>query len=326
MSIKYKVIKQEKQSDQKTKIFRCKVAGQVLGALQAYLQEHIKVGTSLTEIDRLSYYFITKNKCKPSFLNYKGYPNTICASVNRVLIHAIPSLYVLKYDDLLTIDVGCSYMGFHADFAFSIILPSKVKKRGKNTNLKRLQTQKSKLLKAVNSDNAKTIEFRVAETKADTVIKKKLSILERKQKILDATKLALDCAIEIIRPNINLQQLSSVIFNVIKKNGYFTPKEFCGHGIGRRLHEEPYIGNIPWQSPNLFLKEGMIICVEPMLLEYSDEVILANDNWTVLPADQKALSCHLEHTILITQEGNEVLTLKNKSGLVKNVFKEYDII
>lgn len=241
MKSKYKVLSQQKLQNIKVKQIRCQIAGQVLGALHDYLLDYMHPGISLADLDQLCYVFITKNNCKPSFLNYNGYPNTICASVNQVLIHAIPSSYVLKANDLVSIDVGCSYLGFHADFAFTVLIsdPNSPKLIQRiNEHLKAAQHDIKLRAKKENIDKRKLIQLPYK-------ISPQMRLLIRKQKILDVTNLVLAAAIKVIRPNVNLQQVSSVIYDEITRNGYFTPKEFCGHGIGRKLHEPPYVGNIP---------------------------------------------------------------------------------
>ena len=188
----------------KSEIRNMKIAGKCLTKVLKILKTNVKPGINVLELDKIAYNEIIKNNCKPSFLHYEGFPNTICVSINNGLIHGIPSDYILKNGDLVSVDCGCSFNNYHSDAAFTIIC-------GTKNNI-------------------------------------------RQQKIINVTKNALDNAIKIIKPNISLISIAEVIEKTIISEGYFIPSEYTGHGIGKELHEFPYVHNLKKFAINFKLK------------------------------------------------------------------------
>lgn len=238
-------------------IQKMKIAGKVLADTIVILKSSIRPGMDLLTLDKIAKNNILKNHCVPSFINYKGYKHTICASVNDILIHGIPSNYKIKTGDMVSIDIGCSFEGYHCDTAFSQVCGTPTPKQ---------------------------------------------------IKILDATYDALENAISHLKPGVSLKYICQIIENTIIDNGFYSPREYTGHGIGKQLHEDPIVPNNAYDAPNILLKEGMVIAIEPMLIENSPETFVGSDGWSV-HTKNKNLSCHAEHTVLITKKGGTILTI-----------------
>ena len=242
-----------------SQIKNIKFASQVLCKLKDKLKNMIRKNVNLLELDKFAKNFIIKNKCKPSFLNYKKYPNTICIGLNDLLIHGIPWDYKLKNGDLLTIDVGCSYNNYHSDTAFSLVVGNKC-------------TAKQK-------------------------------------KILNITNQTLKLAIKCCKDGVNLKNIAKIIYNNIIKNNFDTPIYYGGHGIGKKLHEFPFVANHPLSSIDFNLVEGMVIAIEPMIMTNDNKLKIKN-KWNIYSVNGLD-NCHAEETILITKDGCEILTSNN---------------
>ncbi|PKK94194.1 MAG: type I methionyl aminopeptidase, partial [Tenericutes bacterium HGW-Tenericutes-6] len=220
-----------------------------------------KPGVSTHHLDQLAEKFILNLGATPSFKGYHGFPGSICASINEVVVHGIPSLkHVLKEGDIITLDFGVYYKGYHADSATT---------------------------------------YPVGNIS-----------LEVKQ-LLEVTEKALYVGLEQAKPGNYVSDISHAIETFVKPYGYGIVEEFTGHGIGRELHEAPYVPNFgkPKQGP--ILKPGMTFCVEPMLNLGTKRVRILEDNWTTITADHKP-SAHFEHMIVITETGFDILTKSEK--------------
>ena len=118
-----------------------------------------------------------------------------------------------------------------------------------------------------------------------------------------------------VRPGAHLGDVGAAIERHAKKNGYSVVREFCGHGIGREMHEEPQVLNFGKPGTGQRLREGMVFTVEPMVNQGTRKVSTADDGWTVTTNDGK-LSAQFEHTVAVTRTGVEVLTLRrDEAGL-----------
>lgn len=132
------------------------------------------------------------------------------------------------------------------------------------------------------------------------------------QKLITVTEEALNKAIAIIAPGVRIGTIGATIQQFVEQQGYHLPKNYMGHGIGKQLHEEPYVPNYGKYDYGLKLVAGMTICIEPMLQIGTDETRVLSDNWTVVSLDG-TYSAHFEHTILVTAKGYEVLTANPNS-------------
>ncbi len=129
--------------------------------------------------------------------------------------------------------------------------------------------------------------------------------------LVKVTDEALQAGIDMARSGNRVGDISSAIQRVVESNGYGIVKEFTGHGVGKSLHEEPQIPNYGKAGSGPILRPGMTLAIEPMITMGSPEIIIERDGWTVRTADGKP-SCHIEHTVLVTADSPEVLTIAKK--------------
>ncbi|MDQ7796205.1 MAG: type I methionyl aminopeptidase, partial [Spirochaetia bacterium] len=127
------------------------------------------------------------------------------------------------------------------------------------------------------------------------------------QKLLNVTKECLDLAIAQIKPHARISDISRAVFSHATKNGFKVVRQYCGHGVGLEIHEDPQIPNYVSAGPNPRIMPGMVLAVEPMINVGTSDVRVLDDDWTVVTMDG-SLSAHFEHTVLVTDSGCEVLT------------------
>lgn len=132
-------------------------------------------------------------------------------------------------------------------------------------------------------------------------------ITEQDQKLIDVAKEAFYVGLNAIKPGARVGDISSAIGAFVKSKGMFVPLEFSGHGIGKNLHEDPYVQNYGVAKTGPLLKDGMVIAIEPMILQGSNEVKVLNDKWTVVSLSKKNTS-HYEHTVAIVDGHGVILT------------------
>ena len=232
-------------------------AGRIVALAHQEVQKHIKPGISTLELDRIVEQVIRANGATPSFKGYNGFPGSICASINEVVIHGIPkATTILKDGDIIAIDIGACYKGYHGDSAWSYCVG-----------------------KANPSD----------------------------EKLMNVTKEALYKGLEQAKPGNRLGDISAAIGKYAKSYGYGVVEEFTGHGVGRNLHEDPAIPNYGIPNTGPLLQPGMTLAIEPMINAGTKKVKILSDGWTTITSDRKK-SAHFEHTILITDDGCEILT------------------
>ncbi len=241
----------------KREIELMKKAGSIVELALENVHKAIKPGVSTLELDRIAYKTIIENDAIPSFLNYNGFPNTICASINETVIHGIPkNNMILKDGDIISIDVGASYKGYHGDAARTFPCGN---------------------------------------------------VSSEKLKLIEVTKQSLYEGLKFAKPGNRLSDISHAIETYAKSFGYGVVEEYTGHGIGLRLHEEPFIPNFGLPGHGPILKEGMTLAIEPMITLGKKDVEVLNDNWTVQTVD-KLPAAHYEQSIVIIDKGYEILT------------------
>ncbi|MEG1426196.1 MAG: type I methionyl aminopeptidase, partial [Oscillospiraceae bacterium] len=219
--------------------------------------EAVRPGVSTQDLDRMIREYIEKAGATPSFLGYSGFPASACISVNDVVIHGIPSKgEVLKKGDIVSIDVGANYKGFHGDNAWT---------------------------------------FPCGE------------VSEEAQKLMDATRESLFIGIAKAVPGNRLGDIGSAIQEYVEARNYSVVREFVGHGVGAKLHEDPSVPNYGTPGRGVRLLPGMTIAIEPMVNAGGCKVKILPDGWTTKTADGK-LSAHFEHSIAITPNGPVILT------------------
>lgn len=233
-------------------------AGRILAQVHDELGKIVRPGISTYEIDKEGEKLIRSFGCEPSFLNYNGYPASICVSVNEEVVHGIPShKRILKDGDIVSLDAGVIYKGYHSD---------------------------------------------AARTHAVGNISPKAA------KLIEVTKQSFFEGIKFAKPGNHLHQISEAIDAYVSGFGYGIVRSLVGHGIGRNLHEDPQIPNFAQKSKGIRLVPGMTLAVEPMVNMGTYNVCWLDDDWTVVSADG-SLSAHYENTILITEDGCEILSL-----------------
>ncbi len=254
--------------------------GTRLARIVAELVAAVSPGISTSELDRLAEQLIYRQGGFPVFKGYRShkgerpFPASICTSLNEEVVHGIPSpKRILKDGDIIGIDIGMRW-------------PS--------------QDQKSKIKNK--SDGA---EVGLITDMALTVPVGEVSPLTRR--LLDTTQGALAAGIRVLRPGMRLGGLGRVIQEAIESDGFSVVRDLVGHGVGKKLHEEPYVPNYGDPGEGEFIREGMVLALEPMAASGSAAVELAPDGWTWRTADG-SLAAHFEHTVVVTKGGAEILT------------------
>ena len=127
------------------------------------------------------------------------------------------------------------------------------------------------------------------------------------QRLLDATQASLRAAIDVVRPGATLGDIGAAVQEVVEAQGFSVVRDFVGHGIGTRMHEDPQIPNYGQRGRGLKLREGMVLAIEPMVNVGKPDVEVLKDGWTAVTADG-TMSAHFEHTVAVTATGATILT------------------
>jgi len=238
-----------------------RVAGRLAARVLEMIGPHVRPGVSTGELDRMCHEFIVHElEAIPAPLNYRGFPKSICTSVNHQVCHGIPGDKRLKKGDILNIDITVIKDGFHGDT--------------------------SKM-------------FFVGEP----------SILARR--LCRVTQEAMRIGIARVMPGNTLGDVGHAIQTHVEANNYSVVREYCGHGIGRKFHEEPQVLHYGKPGDGMILAPGMCFTVEPMVNAGKRAIKLLPDGWTVVTKD-RSLSAQWEHTVLVTATGHEILTLREE--------------
>jgi methionyl aminopeptidase len=233
-------------------------AGKIVATVLKEISEMVQPGMTTLDLDMYAEKRIREMDAIPSLKGYRGFPATLCTSINNEAVHGIPSpKRVIRSGDVLKVDTCAYYQGFHGDSCITIAIDE------------------------VSADAAKFI--RVAEE-------------------------ALYKGIEQVKAGNYLMDIAGTVQDHVQTNGFSIVEDFTGHGVGRTLHEEPCVFFFRTRElPNVKLRSGMTLTIEPILCAGSKETRLLPDGWTVVTADQ-SLSAQFEHTVLVTQDGCEILT------------------
>ena len=233
-------------------------ANRIVACILKDLGDIIEPGVKTKDLDLFVAEKIRKQNAEPAFLNYRGYPKTICASINEEVVHGIPGDRKLKKGDIIGIDIGVVYKKYYGDAARTYPVGPVGKKAAE---------------------------------------------------LLKVTEESLYKGIDQAKPGNRLFDVSRAVQSWVEKHGFSVVREFVGHGIGRNLHEEPQVPNyVPDTAINPLLEPGVVIALEPMVNEGTYRIQLLRDGWTAVTAD-KSLSAHFEHTIAITENGPDILSL-----------------
>ena len=250
----------ELKSPQELEIMRR--ASAIVAIVLHEISQRAEPGMTTADLDVYAERRIREMGATPSFKGYHGFPASLCTSINDEVVHGIPSRKkTIRRGDVLKVDTGAYYEGFHGDSCITIAVGE------------------------VSSAAAKLI--RVAEE-------------------------ALYKGIEQVRAGRTLLEIAGAVQDHTEAHGFKIVEEFTGHGVGRNLHEEPAVFNFrTHELPNVRLKAGMTLAIEPILNAGSRLTRTLADRWTVVTVD-RALSAQFEHTVLVTEDGYEILTDRSR--------------
>ncbi len=241
-------------------IRKMRISGRIAADTLFFIEPYVKEGVNTEEINKLCHDYIISRGAIPAPLNYRGFPKSICTSINNVVCHGIPSEYdVLRNGDIINIDVTVIKDGYHGDTSKMFLVGN---------------------------------------------------VSEEARLLVERTEKATMRAIEIIKPDIFLNEIGKTIEKYVEKFNYGIVRDFTGHGIGISFHEDPHVCHFDIGNNGPRLKLGMIFTVEPMINSSSNwkTEVDKKDGWTVYTKDN-ALSAQFEHTVLVTRSGYEILTL-----------------
>jgi len=232
-------------------------AGKIVASTLKKLAEEIKPGIKTSHLDEVAVDELKKYRAKASFKGYRGFPASLCVSVNDEIVHGIPGERELNNGDIVSLDFGAIVNGFHGDGAITVGV-------GK--------------------------------------------ISPKAQELVAVTEAALMVGIKEARNGAHLGDISAAIQDYAESRGFSVVREYSGHGVGRDLHEDPLVPNFGLAGEGPVLRKGMTLAVEPMVTVGDWMTRVASNKWTVLTADG-SLAAHFEHTIAISEDEAEILTL-----------------
>ena len=238
-----------------------RTAGRKLAEVVARLREQAAEGMMTRDIDRLTEEAILAAGARPNFKGYQVgaaiFPASVCISVNEQVVHGIPGKRRLLAGDVVSLDFGLVYGGYHADTAFTFALPP---------------------------------------------------VDPEDQQLLDVTEASLYEGVARARPGNRIGDIGYAVEAYCRSRRLGVVTQFVGHGIGRKLHEEPSVPNYGKAGTGPPLKPGMVLAIEPMITRGKGETRILSDGWTVVTTDGSR-SAHFEHTVAITPSGPEILTV-----------------
>lgn len=218
----------------------------------------IKPGVTTDELDRIGHEFVLSQGAYPSTLGYRGFPKSMCTSLNEVICHGIPDDTVIEEGDIVNIDITAFKDGYHGDTNYT---------------------------------------FKVGQVSPEV------------SDLVDRTHEALMRGINAAAPGRQVNIIGRAIEAYAKRFGYGVVRDFTGHGIGEAFHSGliiPHYDSAPLYDDEI--KVGMVFTIEPMLTLGTHEWSMWPDNWTVVTKD-KSWTAQFEHTLVITENGPEILTL-----------------
>jgi methionyl aminopeptidase len=238
-------------------IAKMREAGKLVASVLSELERAVAPGVTTADLDRRAERLVREGGAEPAFKGYRGFPATLCASVNEVVIHGIPSASrKLVEGDVISLDIGAKLGGYYADSALTVPVGA---------------------------------------------------VSEPAQRLLRVTREALDRAVAQARVGGRLSDIGHAVQAWVEMHGYSIVREFVGHGIGEKLHEDPQIPNYgePGRGPRL--TAGMVLAIEPMVAMGRPETKVLGDGWTAVTRDG-SLAAHFEHTVAVGVDGPIVLT------------------
>ena len=239
-------------------IERMRVAGRLAAQALQVVGRHVEPGVTTDELDRIGHEFLCDHGAYPSTLGYRGFPKSLCTSVNEVICHGIPDSRVIEDGDIVNVDITAFIGGVHGD-----------------TNATFLAGD----------------------------------VDEESRLLVERTEEALRRAIKAVKPGRHINVIGRVIESYARRFGYGVVRDFTGHGIGTAFHSGlivPHYDAAP--AYDIVIEPGMTFTIEPMIYLGTHEWDMWPDDWTVVTRDKRR-SAQFEHTLLVTHDGAEVLTL-----------------
>ncbi|MGR3914926.1 MAG: type I methionyl aminopeptidase [Gammaproteobacteria bacterium] len=238
-------------------VAKMRVAGRLAAEVLDMIGAHVAPGVTTDELNRICHaHIVETQRAVPAPLNYRGFPKSICTSLNHVVCHGIPSARALKHGDIINIDITVIKDEYHGD-------TSRMFFAGKPS--------------------------------------------VRARRLCEISRECMLLGIAQVMPGARLGDIGHVIQRHAERSGFSVVREYCGHGIGRVFHEDPQVLHYGTPGTGLVLEPGMIFTIEPMINAGKKETRLLADQWTVVTRDH-SLSAQWEHTILVTDDGHEILT------------------
>jgi methionyl aminopeptidase len=241
-------------------IDRLKASADLVGRTLAEVALHIEPGITTRKLDEIAESFIVRHGAEPAFKGYQVgqlvFPNTLCTSVNDVVVHGIPNDEPLEEGDLLSVDCGVLLDGYYGDSAYTFAVGA-------------LSDEDYSLCAATYEALYKGIDRAVAGGRVGDI--------------------------------------SHAVQVCCESRGYGVVRDLVGHGVGKSLHEDPQVPNFGREGVGRMLREGLTICIEPMINRGLPEVGTDADGWTVRTADGLP-SAHYEHMIVVRQGEAEILS------------------
>jgi len=231
-------------------------AGLIVWDVLDQLRRMVEPGITTMDLDQFAERRAIEQGARPAFKNYRGYPASLCTSLNEQVVHGIPSDRRLRAGDIVSLDFGVELDGYYGDAALTVPVGA---------------------------------------------------IRPELEKLLDVTRVALGNAIDKVRPGHRLGEVSSSVQEWVEGHGFSIVREFVGHGIGTRMHEEPNVPNYGDAGKGPKLQEGMVFAIEPMVNAGKADVRVLEDHWTAVTLDG-SYSAHFEHTVAVTADGPWILT------------------
>ncbi len=238
-------------------------SGRIAAAILKKVVAAVRPGIATNQLAKLAEQLIASYGVEPAFLGQPSgkhgepYPAVLCASVNEVVVHGVPSDSLLKDGDILSLDFGVIYKGYYSDLAV-------------------------------------TVQVGAVSSEA--------------RRLIDVAKRALRQGMKKVHPGNTVGDIGNTTQRWVEARGFNVVRDLCGHGIGHELHEEPQIPNFGKRHTGEVLKEGMVLAIEPMVTAGSWELVHSRDSHGFETKD-KSLSAHFEHTVAVTKDGYEVLTV-----------------
>lgn len=247
-------------------IAKMREAGRIVALAHEAVRTSIRPGMTSRELNAICERVITEAGATPSFKGLYGFPAAVCISKNDLLVHGIPDDTVLKEGDIVSVDIGACFEGYHGDSAWTYAVGA---------------------------------------------------ISEADRQLLQVTEEALFEGLKHARAGNRLTDISHAIGEYVFTRGFSIPRDYTGHGVGRDVHEDPAVPNFGPAGHGVLLKPGMTIAVEPMVIAGRPQTRTLKDGWGVVTRDGSR-SAHFEHTVVIANDGYEILTTLEKEEHPEN--------